>query len=161
MNYTTIKLFNFGTYSINDPNNDADELVISSFKNLIMITAVYTPNAPKPLARYNQAVIAGNLVFVSALLGQDPKTNELVLDTIEAETTQVLENIKSILAEAGVNFSHVVKCSIYLKDMDNYEKMNAVYAKYVTEPFPARETIQVSGLPRNVNIEISAIAVKP
>ncbi|MDB5134568.1 MAG: RidA family protein [Mucilaginibacter sp.] len=125
-----------------------------------MKTIVKTPNAPTPLARYNQAIIAGNLVFVSAMLGQDPLTGELVMENIEAETTRVMENIKAILTEAGINFSNVVKSSIFLKDMQNYAKVNEVYGSYVTEPFPARETIQVGALPMNVNIEISMIAVK-
>lgn len=126
-----------------------------------MHTAVRTPHAPLPLALYNQAVIAGNLVFVSALLGQDVTTGKMITDNIEAETTQVLENIKAILAAADAGFNNVVKASIFLRDMNNYEKVNSVYAKYVTAPFPARETIEVSGLPMNVNIEISLIAYKP
>lgn len=124
-----------------------------------MKTKVNTPKAPTPLARYSQAVIAGNLVFVSAMLGEDISTGKLVLDNIEAETTQVMENIKTILVEAGVNFSNVVKSSLFLKDMQDYARVNAVYGSYVSEPFPARETIQVGGLPMNVNIEISVIAV--
>jgi len=125
-----------------------------------MKTKVNTSNAPGPLARYSQAIIAGNLVFVSAMLGQDMATGELILDNIEAETRQVMENIKAILAEAGAGFDNVVKASIFLKDMRDYTKVNAIYGSYVTEPFPARETIQVGGLPMNVNIEISVIAVK-
>ncbi|HZE84704.1 MAG TPA: Rid family detoxifying hydrolase [Puia sp.] len=121
---------------------------------------VRTSEAPKPVGPFSQAIVAGNLVFVSALLAQDPSTGQMIMDTIEAETTQVLENIKAILMEAGVGLSHVVKCSIFLKDMQDYARVNAVYASYFKEPFPARETIQVAGLPLNVNIEISAIAVK-
>ncbi len=125
-----------------------------------MKTKVNTPSAPVPLARYSQGIIAGNLVFVSAMLGQDMATGELVLDNIEAEARQVMENIKAILTEAGVDFSNVVKASIFLKDMRDYARVNAVYGSYVTEPFPARETIQVGALPMNVNVEISVIAVK-
>jgi 2-iminobutanoate/2-iminopropanoate deaminase len=125
-----------------------------------MKTKVNTSDAPVPLARYSQAIIAGNLVFVSAMLGQDMATGKLVLDDIEAETRQVMENIKAILAEAGAGFGNVVKASIFLKDMQDYARVNAVYGSYVTEPFPARETIQVGALPMNVNIEISVIAVK-
>jgi 2-iminobutanoate/2-iminopropanoate deaminase len=125
-----------------------------------MKTKVNIPNAPVPLARYSQAIIAGNLVFVSAMLGQDMETSELVLDNIEAEARQVMENIKAILLGAGVDFSNVVKASIFLKDMQDYARVNAVYGSYVTEPFPARETIQVGALPMDVNVEISVIAVK-
>jgi 2-iminobutanoate/2-iminopropanoate deaminase len=124
-----------------------------------MKTKVNTPKAPTPLARYSQAVIAGNFVFVSAMLGEDVSTGKLVTDNIEAETTRVMENIKTILAEAGVDFSHVVKASLFLKDMRDYARVNAIYGSYVSQPFPARETIQVGGLPLNVNIEISVIAM--
>ena|SRR5450755_1702266 len=126
-----------------------------------MHTAVKTPAAPTPLARYNQAVVAGNLVFVSAMIGQDVATGKFMTDNIGDETTQVLENIKTILGAAGTDFSHVVKLSIFLKDMDDYTRVNEIYGRYVTEPYPARETFQVGGLPLNVNIEIAAIAVLP
>jgi len=117
--------------------------------------------SPAPLARYNQAVIAGNMIFVSAFFAQDPKTGKLVTENIEAETTQVLENVKAVLKEAGADFSHVVKLSIYLKDLNDYATVNEIYGTYVTEPFPARETFQVAGLPLNVNIEVAVIAVRP
>jgi 2-iminobutanoate/2-iminopropanoate deaminase len=125
-----------------------------------MKRAIETRHAPVPLARYSQAIISGNTIYVSAQLGQNMSTGEIVTNDIEAETTQVLENIKAILAEAGAGFNNVVKTSIFLKDMQNYEKVNEVYGTYVTEPYPARETIEVSALPKNVNIEIAAIAVK-
>jgi 2-iminobutanoate/2-iminopropanoate deaminase len=125
-----------------------------------MQVKVNTPTAPVPLARYSQGIIAGNLVFVSAMLGQDMATGKLITENIEAETRQVMENIKAILAEAGADFGNVIKASIFLKDMQDYARVNAVYGSYVTEPFPARETIQVGGLPMNVNVEISVIAVR-
>jgi len=125
-----------------------------------MKTKVNTPHAPVPLASYSQGIIAGNLVFVSAMLGQDMATGDLNTSNIEAEATQVMENIKAILTEAGVDFNNVVKASIFLKDMRDYARVNAVYGLYVTEPFPARETIQVGALPMNVNVEISVIAAK-
>jgi len=125
-----------------------------------MRAKVETSHAPVPMGPYSQAIVAGDLVFISALLGENPTTGELVMNDIEAETRQVMENIKAILAEAGVGFGHVVKCSIFLKNMDDYYKVNAVYSSYLAEPFPARETIQVAGLPKNVNIEISVIASK-
>lgn len=121
---------------------------------------VKTPNAPTPIAPYSQAVIAANTIYVSAQLARDMSTGELVTDSIEAETKQVLENIKAILAEANADYNDVVKVSIFLKDMQNYEAVNSVYNTYVSEPFPARETIEVGALPKNVNIEISAIAVR-
>jgi 2-iminobutanoate/2-iminopropanoate deaminase len=125
-----------------------------------MKTAVFTSDAPIPMGPFSQAVIAGNLVFVSAQLALDVSTGKMMMENIEAETKQVMENVKAILAEAGCNFNHVVKGSIFLKDMQDYTKVNAVYASYFIEPFPARETIQVVALPRNVNIEISVIATK-
>ncbi len=125
-----------------------------------MKTQIKTHNAPKLIGPFSQAIAAGSLVFVSAQFGQNFLTGELVLDNIEAETKQVMDNIKAILAAAGVNFTNVVKSSIFLKNMQDYEKINAIYGAYFTEPFPARETIQVAALPKNVNIEISVIAVK-
>ncbi|HMH24529.1 MAG TPA: RidA family protein [Puia sp.] len=125
-----------------------------------MRTTVKTTKAPAPIGPFSQATIAGNLVFVSAQFSLDPSTGKFVMENIESETTQVMENIKAILAEAGVGFSHVVKSSIFLKDMQDYAKVNGIYGSYFTEPFPARETIQVGALPKNVNIEISVIAVK-
>jgi 2-iminobutanoate/2-iminopropanoate deaminase len=100
------------------------------------------------------------MVFVSAQFGRDPATNEFRKESIEAETKQVMDNILAILKEAGVDFSNVVKSSIFLKDMDQYATVNGLYASYFSAPYPARETIQVSDLPMHVNIEISVIAVK-
>jgi 2-iminobutanoate/2-iminopropanoate deaminase len=120
---------------------------------------VKTPNAPTPIAPYSQAVKAGNTIYVSAQLACNMSTGKLVTDNIEAETKQVLENIKAILAEANADYNNVVKVSIFLKDMQNYETVNGVYNTYVSEPYPARETIEVGALPKNVNVEISAIAV--
>ena len=108
---------------------------------------------------FSQGVIAGGFVFVSALLAEDVTTGKLVQDDIEAETWQVMENLHAILREAGVDFSHAVKCSIFLKDMGDYARVNKVYSSYFSAPYPARETIQVVDLPKHVNIEISLIAV--
>ena len=121
---------------------------------------VKTRNAPTPIAPYSQAVIAGNTIYVSAQLARNMSSGELVTDNIEAETRQVLENIKTILAEANADYNNVVKVSIFLKDIQNYEAVNGIYNTYVSEPYPARETIEVGALPKNVNIEISAIAVR-
>ena len=124
-----------------------------------MRTAINTTYAAKPIGPYSQAITAGNLLFVTAQYAEDPLTGKLITHTIEAETKQVMENIKAILAEAGIGFNNVVKCSIFLKNMQDYKAVNAVYGSYLASPFPARETIEVAGLPGNVNIEISLIAV--
>ena len=119
---------------------------------------VETPLAPLPIGPFSQAVMAGNLVFVSAQLSLDTATGKMINDSIEAETSQVMKNISAILQEAGTDLNHVVKASIFLKDMHDYAKVNKVYSSYFTEPYPARETIQVGALPMFVNIEISVIA---
>lgn len=120
---------------------------------------ITTTHAPLPIGPFSQAIIAGNLVFVSAQLSLNTATGEMVNHTIEAETTQVMENLKAILQEAGTDLNHVVKASIFLRDMHDYAKVNEVYAGYFTAPYPARETIQVGALPMFVNIEISVIAL--
>ncbi len=125
-----------------------------------MKTAVITSNAPTPIGPFSQAVAINNLVFVSAQFARDPLTNAFKMENIETETKQVMKNLYEILKAADVNFSHVVKSSIFLKDMNDYATVNAVYSSYFDAPYPARETIQVSGLPMDVNIEISMIAVK-
>jgi 2-iminobutanoate/2-iminopropanoate deaminase len=126
-----------------------------------MKTIIYTPNAPEPIGPYSQAVIAGNLLFVSGQIPINPSTNQLVLDDIKAETKQVMENIKAILTEAGVDFSHIIKTTIFLMDMQNFTHVNEVYGTYFKGDFPARETVQVAGLPKGVNVEISVTAIKP
>jgi 2-iminobutanoate/2-iminopropanoate deaminase len=125
-----------------------------------MKTKVETPQAPTPIGPFSQAVIAGNLAFVSAQLSRNQVTGEMINHTIEAETAQVMENIKAILQAAGAGLNQVVKASIFLKNMQDYAVVNDVYASYFTAPYPARETIQVGALPMNVNIEISVIAMK-
>jgi 2-iminobutanoate/2-iminopropanoate deaminase len=125
-----------------------------------MKSIVKTDKAPAPIGPYNQAVWAGNLLFVSGQVAIDPPTGELVMDDIETETHQVMKNIHAILTEAGVDFSHVVKTSIFLSDMGNFAKVNAVYGSYFSSDFPARETVEVSVLPKNVNVEISVTAYK-
>jgi 2-iminobutanoate/2-iminopropanoate deaminase len=125
-----------------------------------MKTAVITSNAPTPIGPFSQAVTIGNLVFVSAQFARDPLTNAFKMENIEAETKQVMKNLYEILKAADVDFNHVVKSSIFLKNMYDYTTVNAVYSSYFNAPYPARETIQVGGLPMDVNIEISMIAVK-
>jgi 2-iminobutanoate/2-iminopropanoate deaminase len=121
---------------------------------------INTQLAPAPIGPYSQAVATGGFVFVSGQVAINPATGELVLDDIKTETVQVMENIKAILEAAGIGFSNIVKTSIFLTDMQNFGQVNEVYGKYFTDAFPARETIQVAGLPKNVNVEISVTAVK-
>ncbi|HWZ17018.1 MAG TPA: RidA family protein [Mucilaginibacter sp.] len=125
-----------------------------------MKKVINTANAPAPIGPYSQAIIAGDFVFVSGQVAINPANGELVMDTIKSETKQVMENIKAILVEAGIDFSNIVKTSIFLKDMQNFAQVNEVYGGYFSEQFPARETIQVAGLPKNVNVEISVTAIK-
>jgi 2-iminobutanoate/2-iminopropanoate deaminase len=126
-----------------------------------MKTVINTHDAPAPIGPYSQAIIAGNFVFVSGQVAINPSTGELVLDDIKTETRQVMENIKSILSGAGIDFSNIVKTTIFLTDMQNFGQVNEVYGTYFTDSFPARETVQVAGLPKNVNVEISVTAIKP
>ena len=120
---------------------------------------INTSNAPKPIGPYNQAVISGNLMFMSGQIAFDPSTGELVIGEIQAETKQVMENLKSILDEAGLSFKDVIKTSIFLSDMNNIQQVNEVNQTYFSdEDAPARETVEVSRLPKDVNVEISMIA---
>ncbi len=124
-------------------------------------TIVYSAHAPEPIGPYSQAVLAGNTLFVSGQIAIQRTSGNLVTDNIEDETTQVMINLSEVLKAAGLTFQHVVKCSIFLKDMGNFPKVNEIYAQYFTENPPARETVEVSRLPKDVNVEISCIAVKP
>jgi len=125
-----------------------------------MKAVINTGNAPAPIGPYSQATHAGGFVFVSGQIPINPSTGELVLHDIKTETKQVMENIKAILTEAGIDFSNIVKTSIFLIDMQNFAQVNEVYSTYFTDQFPARETVQVSGLPKGVNVEISVTAIK-
>jgi len=124
-----------------------------------MKTIINTLNAPAPIGPYSQAVVAGNFLFVSGQIALDPKTGELAISDIPSETKLVMENLKAILTEAGTDFSAVVKTTIFLKDMGNFATVNEIYGSYFTANFPARETVQAAALPKNVNVEISVIAV--
>ena len=122
---------------------------------------INTSNAPKPIGPYNQAVISGDLMFISGQVAFDPNTDELVLDDIQTETKQVMENLKSILEEANLSFKNVVKTTIFLSDMDDFQQVNEAYGSYFSnDQAPARETVEVSRLPKDVNVEISMIACK-
>ncbi|MDW3212206.1 MAG: RidA family protein [Reichenbachiella sp.] len=120
---------------------------------------IHTPNAPAPIGPYSQSTLAGNTLYVSGQIALVPGTDNLLLDSIEEETHQVMKNMGAILKEAGADYTHVVKCSIFVSDMGNFGKINAVYGEYFTSNPPARETVEVSCLPKNVNVEISCIAV--
>ena len=123
-------------------------------------TIISTSNAPAPIGPYNQAVLTGNILFISGQICLDPATGNLKNKDIQEETHQVMHNLKAILTEAGMDFNDVVKTSIFITDMHQFGEINAVYGKYFENEFPARETVQVSALPKFVNVEISMIAVK-
>ncbi len=120
---------------------------------------IKTDQAPAPIGPYNQAVQAGGFLFISGQVALDPATGELVNATLNEEATQVMNNLKAVLAEAGLDFSNVVKTTIFLSDMQLFAEVNEIYGKYFSSDFPARETVAVKGLPKNVNVEISMIAV--
>ena len=125
-----------------------------------MKTIINSQNAPKPIGPYNQAVLTGNMLFVSGQIPINPANGELVSGDLKAEAKQVMENLKAILKEAGLDFSNVCKSTIFLKNMNDFALINEVYGSYFTSDFPARETVQVAKLPLDVNVEISVIAVK-
>ena len=125
-----------------------------------MKTIIETNDAPAPIGPYSQAVLSGNTLYTSGQIALNPKSGELISASIEAETTQVMENMKAVLNEADMDFQNVVKASIFISDMDNFNRINEVYNNYFTNKFPARETVEVARLPKDVNVEISMIAVK-
>lgn len=124
-------------------------------KNIIL-----SASAPAPIGPYSQAVKFGNTLFASGQIALNPENGELVMDSIEAETKQVMLNLEQVLAAAGMNFGNVVKCSIFLSDMNNFATVNAIYGEYFSENPPARETVEVARLPKDVNVEISLIAME-
>jgi 2-iminobutanoate/2-iminopropanoate deaminase len=121
---------------------------------------IKTANAPEPIGPYNQAILAGDTLYISGQICIDPHTGELKKRDIQDETHQTMQNLKAILIAAGLGFSHVVKTTIFITDMNQFSEINEVYGKYFDGDFPARETVQVSALPKFVNVEISMIAVK-
>ncbi|PRZ27744.1 RidA family protein [Flavobacterium granuli] len=121
---------------------------------------IFTEKAPAPIGPYNQAVIKGNTLYTSGQIAINPETGELNVANIEAETAQVMENMKAVLEAAGMSFENVVKTTIFIMDMNDFASINTVYGSYFNETTaPARETVQVAGLPKNVNVEISMIAI--
>jgi 2-iminobutanoate/2-iminopropanoate deaminase len=126
-----------------------------------MKKVINTPYAPAPIGPYSQAVLIGDLLYTSGQIAIDPKTGDLKTEDITTETLQVMENLKAILEAAGMNFSSVVKSSIFITDMNDFAKINAAYGSYFTDSYaPARETVQVAALPKYVHVEISMIAKK-
>jgi len=138
-----------------------DRKVRNCNSNLINMSkqVIQTNKVPAPIGPYSQAVIANGFLFASGQIAFDPATGELVLDSIQSETTQVMENIKAILEAAKIHFGHIVKTTIFLSDMQLFTQVNEVYGSYFADQFPARETVAVKTLPRNVNVEISVTAV--
>lgn len=120
---------------------------------------INTPGAPAPIGPYNQSVKAGGFLFISGQIAMDPETGNILSESIQAETHQVMKNLNAILEAAGLDFSAVVKTTIFLTDMALFAAVNEVYAGYFSGNHPARETVAVKGLPRGVNVEISMIAV--
>ena len=122
---------------------------------------ITTTKAPAPIGPYNQAVLTGNTLYTSGQIAINPESGKLVLDSIKEETKQVMENMKEVLVAAEMTFENVIKTSIFISDMNNFAEINAVYGQYFNEETaPARETVEVANLPKFVNVEISAIAVK-
>jgi len=121
---------------------------------------INTSKAPAPIGPYNQAILANGFLYVSGQIAINPETNELVLNSVEEETKQVMNNLSAILEDAGFSFDDVVKTTIFLSDMSLFPKVNELYGSYFSKDFPARETVAVAGLPKGVNVEISAIATK-
>ena len=125
-----------------------------------MKTIITSKNAPAPIGPYSHAVLKGNMLFVSGQVGKHPVSGELMLADIKTETKQVMENVKGILKDAGMDFTNVCKTTIFLTDMNDFASVNEVYGSYFSSDFPSRETVQVSKLPLNVNVEISVIAMR-
>ena len=121
---------------------------------------IKTSDAPAPIGPYNQAVLSGDMLFISGQIALIPGTSDLANADVNAEANQVMKNLKAILSEAGMDFNNVVKTTIFLSDMSLFGEVNEIYGSYFTSDYPARETVAVKGLPKNVNVEISMIASK-
>ena len=119
---------------------------------------INTSNAPAAIGPYSQAVLVDNTLYCSGQIALDPLTGDLVMDTIEQETEQVMKNIEAVLAASKMNFKHVVKCSIFMSSIEYYDEINEIYSRYFKGTSPAREAVAVKTLPKNVNVEISVIA---
>lgn len=119
---------------------------------------INTTQAPAPIGPYSQAVQCGNILFVSGQIALDPSSGQLITSSISAQTTRIMQNIEAILLAAGLNFSNIVKTTIFLTSMSDFDEVNKVYGSYFKDNFPARETVAVAGLPKGVNVEISVTA---
>lgn len=119
---------------------------------------INTPNAPAAIGPYSQAVWAGDLLYTSGQIALNPENGEMDNQSLETETHRVMSNLKALLTEAELNFDHVIKASIYIKDMNDFAEINGIYSSYLTQPFPARETVEVARLPKDARIEISIVA---
>lgn len=133
---------------------------IRSVPEPITKTIILTENAPQPVGPYSQAVLVGNTLYCAGQIAINPKTGIMVSETIEAETRQVLENLSAVLHAAGFDFKDVVQATVFMTDMDNYSRINKVYAEYFKENFPARCAVEVARLPKDVGVEIMVTAVK-
>ncbi len=125
-----------------------------------MKKTINTPDAPAPIGPYSQAVLSNDNLYLSGQIALDPDTGELITENIVDETHRVMKNIQAIINAAGLTMDHIIKCSIFIKNMDDFTEINEVYGTYFNNEPPARETIEVSRLPKNVNVEISVIAAK-
>lgn len=125
-----------------------------------MKKVIFTENAPAPIGPYNQAIQHGNTVYVSGQIAIDPSSGNLKIDDLKEETHLVMKNLGAVLNAAKMNYSNIAKCSIFLSSMDSFAVVNEIYGSYFTDNFPARETVEVSCLPKKVNVEISCIAVE-
>lgn len=122
-------------------------------------TPINSSNAPAPIGPYSQAIRANGILYVSGQIALDPVSGKMVQTDIEMETHQVMKNLQAILSEAGLDFAHVAKCSIFVKDLNNFARINEIYGSYFSQNPPARETVEVSRLPKDANVEISCIAI--
>jgi 2-iminobutanoate/2-iminopropanoate deaminase len=135
-------------------------ILISSFKKSMNKQIINTTDAPDPIGPYSQAVKAAGLLFISGQVALQPGSSDLITSTIAEETEQVMNNLKAILAGAGLGFGHVIKTTIFLKDMSLFVSVNEVYGRFFESGFPARETVAVKGLPKDANVEISMVAAE-
>lgn len=122
-------------------------------------TIVSTKNAPQAIGPYSQAVVVNNMVYTSGQIALDPATGEMVKGGVEEQTRQVMENLKAVLTDAGASFDKTIKMNIYLKDMNDFAKVNEIYGGFLNEPYPARATVEVSRLPKDALVEIDAVAL--
>ena len=125
-----------------------------------MKKVITSSNAPAPIGPYSQAIMVDNMLYCSGQIAINPLNGVLINDSIENETNQVMENLRAVLFRAEMDFSNVIKCTIFVSDLNNFSKINEVYGSYFDANFPARETVEVAALPKNANLEISLIAVK-